>query len=50
MLRRHAVPDDYPSLQAVQAMPAWEQLRREANDALAVFARRGKRDEDKPVL
>ncbi len=42
-----AVPDDYPSLQDVQAMLAWEQLRREAETALAVFSRRGKLPEDR---
>jgi hypothetical protein len=45
-----AVPDDHPSFQAVQAMPEWEQFRREAEHALAVLARRGKLDEDQPVL
>lgn len=41
-----AVPDDYPSLRAVQAMPAWEELRREAESAQTIFARRGKLPED----
>lgn len=36
-----AVSDDYPSLHVVQAMPAWERLRLEAETAVAVFARRG---------
>lgn len=42
-----AVPDDYPSLHAVQGMPAWKRLRSEADAALAVFARRGKLAEDR---
>jgi hypothetical protein len=44
-----AVPDDYPSLQQVQAMPAWEELRREAESALGIFAGRGKLPEDHEV-
>ncbi|MEQ7011421.1 hypothetical protein ABN028_35195, partial [Actinopolymorpha sp. B17G11] len=31
------VPDDYPSLRDVQAMPAWERLRCEAETAMGVF-------------
>ena len=41
-----ATPDDYPTLDAVQAMPAWDRLRQAALDAGAVFARRGKLSED----
>lgn len=41
-----AVPDDYPTLAHVQAMPAWEELRQAAESALAVFARRGRLPED----
>ena len=44
-----AVPDDFPSLQDVQAMPAWERLRCEAESTLAVFTRRGKLPEDREV-
>lgn len=36
-----AVPDDYPTLERVQAMPAWEELRQAAADALALLDRRG---------
>ena len=42
-----AVPDDYPSLRDVQAMPAWERLRCEAESATGFFARRGKLPEDR---
>ncbi|WP_156739934.1 hypothetical protein [Occultella aeris] len=38
--------DDYPALRQVQAMPVWDELRREAEFALAVFARRGRLPED----
>lgn len=41
-----AIGDDYPPLEAVQAMPVWEAMRREAESALAVFARRGRLPED----
>jgi hypothetical protein len=37
-----ALGNHYPPLEDVQAMPAWERLRREAESALAIFARRGK--------
>jgi hypothetical protein len=40
-----AVPNDYPTLAEVQRMPAWEQLRNEAETTLAVFARRGRLSE-----
>jgi len=42
-----ALPDDYPTLEDVQRMPAWERLRREAESALAAFAPRGKLSEDR---
>ncbi|WP_154795803.1 hypothetical protein [Occultella kanbiaonis] len=38
--------DDYPALRQVQAMPAWKELRQEAELALAVFAHRGRLPED----
>ena len=41
-----AVPDDYPSLADVQALPAWDQLRVAANVALGVFEIRGRMAED----
>jgi hypothetical protein len=41
-----AVPDDYPTLAEVQALPAWEELRQAAESAHNVFARRGKMPED----
>jgi hypothetical protein len=41
-----AVPDDYPPLSAVQALPAWDELRRQALIALGVFQVRGKLPED----
>jgi hypothetical protein len=40
------VPDDYPSLAAVQAMAAWGRLRHAALVAGAVFAQRGVMSED----
>jgi hypothetical protein len=41
-----AVSDDFPSLDQVQALPEWEQLRQAAESALGVFARRGRMPED----
>lgn len=41
-----AVADDYPSLEAVQAMTEWKAMRREAESALGVFSRRGRLPED----
>jgi hypothetical protein len=41
-----AVPDDYPPLADVQALPAWDQLRIAANVALSVFEIRGRMSED----
>jgi hypothetical protein len=43
------VPDDYPSLSDVQAIPEWEMLRTTAEAALNVFMRRGKMPEDHEV-
>jgi len=40
-----AIPDDYPTLEAVQTMPAWHRLQQAALDAGAVFARRGRLSE-----
>lgn len=45
-----AMPDDYPTLPAVQALPAWQALRGAASSALAVFERRGRLSEDEEVL
>lgn len=42
-----AIGYDYPSLAAVQELRAWQELRREAESALAVFARRGTLPEDR---
>jgi len=44
-----AIPDDWPTLEAVQAMPAWDRLRRAAASAGEVFARRGTMPEDHGV-
>lgn len=44
-----AVPDDYPTLAVVQAMPEWQTLRQAAETALAVFKRRGSMPEDEEV-
>jgi hypothetical protein len=41
-----AVPDDYPPLADVQALPAWDRLRLAANVALSVFEIRGRMSED----
>lgn len=41
-----AIADAYPSLEAVQAMPEWEVMRREAESALTLFAERGRLPED----
>jgi hypothetical protein len=40
------VPDDYPPLSEVQALPEWEKLRTTAEAAVNVFMRRGKMPED----
>jgi hypothetical protein len=39
--------DDYPSLSVVQDLPAWQELRREAESSLAIFAQRGRLPEDR---
>ncbi len=44
-----ALPDDYPTLAAVQALPAWAALRNAASSALAVFERRGRLSEEEEV-
>jgi hypothetical protein len=44
-----ALPDDYPALGAVQALPEWDRLRRAAASALDVFERRGRMPEDREV-
>jgi hypothetical protein len=44
-----ALPDDWPTLSQVQAMPEWDELRQAAASALAVFTRRGKSPEDHEV-
>lgn len=44
-----AVPDDYPALEMVQALPEWENLRSAAKSALGVFKKRGKLPEDHEV-
>lgn len=41
-----AVPDGYPPLSIVQALPAWDELRQQALKALAVFQRRGRLPDD----
>lgn len=41
------IPDDYPSLNRVQAMPEWALLREAAESSLRVFARRGNLSEDR---
>jgi hypothetical protein len=40
------LPDDYPSILEAQALPAWEALRVEAENALAVFMQHGRMPED----
>ena len=45
-----AVPDDYPLLRDVQALPAWDRLRQQAERALRVFEVRGKLPEDREVV
>ncbi len=45
-----AVPDDYPSLQDVQALPEWRDLRRAAAASLAVLEERGRMSEHSEVL
>lgn len=44
-----AVPDNYPPLSEVQALPEWERLRETARSALSVFMMRGKMPEDHEV-
>lgn len=44
-----AVPDDYPALSKVQAMPDWSSLRENAEQALGVLMRRGKFSEDREI-
>jgi hypothetical protein len=44
-----AIPDGYPSLSEVQAMPQWEQLRLAAASARDIFARRGPMPEHQEV-
>lgn len=41
-----AVDDNYPPLSEVQALPAWDRLRQQAERALRVFEVRGKLPED----
>jgi hypothetical protein len=41
-----AVPNNYPPLSELQALPAWDRLRDAAGSALSVFMRRGKMSED----
>jgi hypothetical protein len=44
-----AVPDDYPVLSEVQAMPEWASLRESAEQTLEVLMRRGKFSEDREI-
>lgn len=44
-----ALPDDFPTLDAVQAMVAWETLREVAASTYAVLMQRGKMPEDREV-
>jgi hypothetical protein len=44
-----ALPDDYPSLNRVHAMPEWSALRDEARAASAIFHVRGPMPEDREV-
>lgn len=44
-----AVPDDYPSLRAVQALPAWQELQTAAASALDILEQRGRMPEDREV-
>ncbi|WP_345267345.1 hypothetical protein [Nocardioides nanhaiensis] len=44
-----AVPENYPALAEVQAMPEWTLLRESAEDALGVLMRRGKFPEDSEI-
>jgi hypothetical protein len=41
-----AVPENFPSLTEVQALPEWDHLRRAAESASEVFGRRGPMPED----
>lgn len=45
-----AVPNDFPTISDVQALPAWNHLRIAASQAGEVFAVRGKMPEDDEVL
>jgi hypothetical protein len=45
-----AVPNDYPRLADVQALPEWDQLRHAASSARDVFAVRGRLSEDHEVI
>lgn len=44
-----AVPNNYPPLSEVQALPEWRRLRDVAESAVSVFRRRGKMPEDHEV-
>ncbi|WP_146116726.1 hypothetical protein [Microbacterium sp. MYb64] len=44
-----AVPNDYPDLADVQALPEWLELRVQAQRALAVFLTRGRMPEDHAI-
>lgn len=44
-----AVPDDYPGLTDVQAMPEWRLLRDTAQHTFGVLMRRGKFPEDREI-
>lgn len=44
-----ALPDAYPSISAVQELPAWIRLREHAQSALAVFLRRGTMPDDREL-
>ena len=44
-----AVPDNYPELSDVQAMPEWERLRVSAEETLGILMRRGKSPEDREI-
>lgn len=40
------IPDDYPSIQALAAIPAWQNLSRKAMETLEILNRRGKYGEE----
>jgi len=44
-----AVPQNFPSLTEVQALPEWDHLKRAADSASEVFGRRGPMPEDREV-